>query len=68
MSNTAELMENYRGYKYTKENNIWKVFIGDTFFIVGLDDSKTKSCSRFIEEDRNNEETCKRYIDWLLED
>lgn len=63
----TKIMQKYRGLGYFKDTDgLWKVMIDSQAFIVALDDSKT-SGSRRIEPDRNNEDTCKAFIDWYLE-
>lgn len=55
----------YKGFTYFKDNNgIWKVAINDTEFIVALDDTKEIGRKIIIEE-KNNENTCKEFIDYI---
>ncbi len=55
----------YKGYQYFKDNDgLWKVILSDKqTFIVALDDSKENGTRKIILKN-NNEETCKRFIDW----
>jgi len=59
-------METYKGYKYfLDKDGLWKVVLGDNLFIVALDDSKSFGNKKII-LDRNNKETCKKYIDLII--
>lgn len=60
-------MQNYKGYSYFKDvDELWKVIVNNSQFIVALDDSKLGS-ERKIIPSKNNKLTCKKYIDWLSE-
>lgn len=59
-------MKEYRGYRYFQDSDsLWKVIVGDVIFIVALDDSKFISVRKIVWE-KNNEETCKKFIDYLV--
>ncbi len=56
----------YKGYYYYLDvDNLWKVNMDESIFIVALDDSKT-SFNRKIISSKNTEVTCKEFIDWFL--
>jgi hypothetical protein len=57
----------YRNIKYIKDKDLlWKILINNSIFIVALDDSKTNG-NRKIIKSKNNEKTCKKFIDWLIQ-
>lgn len=59
-------MKIYRNIIYFKDkDNLWKINYNNNLFIVALDDSKLNSNKKIINS-KNNEKTCKKYIDWLL--
>lgn len=59
-------MKEYNGYKYFQDKDgLWKVVLGDnSLFIVALDDSKFCGYRKVVWE-KNNEETCREYIDYI---
>ncbi len=59
-------MRKYKGYKYfLDKDELWKIILDKNhLFIVALDDSKLLSNKKII-WDKNNEETCKKYIDFI---
>lgn len=59
-------LNEYKGMKYfLDKDNLWKVMINEDLFVVSLDDSKEES-NRKINWKANKEQTCKKYIDWIL--
>lgn len=59
-------MKEYLGYAYFKDiDGLWKVVVGDSLFIVALDDSKINS-NKIILASKNAEAVCKEYIEWLV--
>lgn len=66
MNSVHSEMPNYRGIQYLKDSDgLWKVMMSGDVFIVALDDSKTFG-KKTINWQRNNSQTCKEYIDWVL--
>jgi hypothetical protein len=60
-------MPYYKEIEYYLDNdNLWKVKIDDSIIIIALDDSKVDD-NRVIRDKKNNEKSCREYIDWLLE-
>ena len=58
-------MQIYKGYSYLLDKDgLWKVLLDESLFVVAMDDSKICNLKRIIPE-KNNENTCKRFIDWL---
>lgn len=58
-------MKTYKGYKYFKDkDNLWKVILKNSMFVVALDDSKFISGRNIIDE-KNNEQTCIEFIDLI---
>ena len=57
-------MREYKNYNYfLDKDGLWKVMLDKNhFFVVALDDSKLIS-NKKIAWNKNNEETCKKYID-----
>ena len=62
-------MKKYKGYTYfLDKDGLWKVRLDkDHFFVVALDDSKLIG-NKKIFWDKNTEETCKEYIDYITKD
>lgn len=58
-------MKTFKGYAYFQDKDgIWKVIVNNSHIVVALDDSKINT-NRQIIESKNNELTCKYFIDWL---
>ena len=59
-------MKTYKGYSYfLDKDGLWKVRLNtNSVFIVALDDSKFCGKRKIINS-KNNEETCKKYIDFI---
>ena len=57
----------YKGHNYYKDaDGLWKVEKDGSVFVVALDDSKM-SGNRSVNMQYNNEESAKRYIDWVVD-
>lgn len=61
-------MQYYKGYKYfLDKDKLWKVILENNhLFVVALDDSKMFGGKKIINR-KNEEETCKKYIDLLIQ-
>lgn len=55
----------YKGVYYYKKNGLWEVVWKGSVFVVALDDSKLCGRRRIVWS-KNNEESCKEFIDLLL--
>ena len=62
-------MKEYKGHNYfLDKDGLWKVILDrDRLVIVALDDSKLFS-NRKIIDNKNNEKTCKEYIDLITKE